>query len=73
MDYNITFDNFFFKILYLFLIHCLNLVITLKIRFLEMFEFTLKLLELPSCAFELTSKQLVLILEGLVGTLVVVA
>ena len=67
---NVTLDDFIFVLLDLFLVHSLNLVVSLEIGFLEMLELALELLELSGDAFILCSEVLVLFLKRLVCTVV---
>ena len=70
MDDDVAFYDFVFKLLDLFLIHRLDLVVTLQIGFLKMFEFPLQLLELTSDTFVLGSKGFVLIFKGQIDPVV---
>ena len=70
MDDHITFDDFFFKFLNFFLIHWLDLVVSFKIRFLEVFELSLKLLELSVNSFIVSRQCFVKIFKFLIFFLV---
>ncbi len=70
MNNDITLYDLIFVLLDLFLVHSLDLVVSLEIGFLEMLELTLELFELSGDAFILCSEVLVLFLKRLVGTVV---
>lgn len=70
MDDNVALDNFLFKLLYLFFVHCLDFVVPLEIGFLKMLEFSLEFLELTSDSLIFGSKVLVLLLKRLVGSII---
>ena len=47
MDDLITLDDLFFELLHFQLVHCLDLIVSLEIRLLEVLELPLQLFELP--------------------------
>lgn len=70
MDDLITLDDLFFELLYFQLVHCLDLIVSLEIRFLEMLELPLQLFELPCDSLVIRCELLVGVLEFLVFFLI---
>lgn len=73
MNDDIAFDNFFFVLLDLLLIHGLNLVIPFQICFFKMFKFPLQFFELSRNSFILRSEVFILLLERLITPVVLLS
>lgn len=70
MDDLITLDDLFFELLHLQFVHCLDLIVSLEIRFLEVLELPLQLFELPCDSLVIRGELLVGVLEFLVFFLI---
>lgn len=70
MNNFITLDDFFFELLHFQLIHCLDLIISLEIRFLEVLELSLQLFELSCDSLVIRGELLVGVFEFLVFFLI---
>ena len=70
MDDSIALDDLLLELLYLRLVHRLDLIVSLKIRLLEMLELPLQLLELASYSLVVRCQLLIRVFELLVFFLV---